>query len=145
MPQISRQALMPYSAQQMYDIVNAVDRYADFLPWCARSQILRQTESSMEASVLMRKGKLNHSFTTRNQLTPGENINMQLVDGPFKQLTGDWHFTQMNERSSKIELNLKFEFSNRLVGLLIGPVFTQIANTLVDAFCQRAHQLYRHE
>ena len=93
----------------------------------------------------MQKGKLNHSFTTRNQLEPDKRIVIQLVNGPFKQLNGEWTFTQLNENNSKIALNLSFEFSNRIIGLLIGPVFTQIANTLVDAFCKRAHQLYRHE
>ena len=145
MPNISRQALMPYSSGQMYDIVNAVDRYAEFLPWCARSTIDSCTENTMQATVLMQKGKLNHSFTTRNQLEPGQKIVMQLVNGPFKQLNGEWTFTQLNANNSKIELNLNFEFSNRIISLLIGPVFTQIANTLVDAFCKRAHQLYRHE
>ena len=98
----------------------------------------------MQATVLMQKGKLNHSFTTRNQITPDERIQMQLVEGPFRKLVGDWRFTQLDASNSKIELNLEFEFSNRIVGMLIGPVFTQIANTLVDAFCKRAHQLYRN-
>jgi ribosome-associated toxin RatA of RatAB toxin-antitoxin module len=143
MPRINRSALMPYSAKQMYDIVNSVDCYQEFLPWCANSQILEQTERSMKASVLMKKGKLNHSFTTQNELVDGQRIRMELVNGPFKVLQGDWIFSDLSEQGSKIELNLEFEFSNRLVGLLIGPVFTQIANTLVDAFCQRAHELYR--
>ena len=143
MPRINRSALMPYSAKQMYDIVNGVDQYPEFLPWCASSQIIEHNSASMKASVLMKKGKLNHSFTTQNDLSDGEKIRMNLVNGPFKILQGDWVFTSLSEQGSKIELNLEFEFSNRLVGLLIGPVFTQIANTLVDAFCQRAHQLYR--
>jgi ribosome-associated toxin RatA of RatAB toxin-antitoxin module len=143
MPGINRNALMPYTAKQMYDIVNAVDQYHQFLPWCANSQIIEQSENTMKASVLMKKGKLNHSFTTQNDLIDGEKIHMSLVNGPFKKLQGDWVFTNLSEQGSKIALNLEFEFSNRLVGLLIGPVFTQIANTLVDAFCQRAHQLYR--
>ncbi len=136
---------MPYSANQMYQIVNAVDEYPDFLPWCASSKILNQSENSMEASVLMKKGKLNHSFSTHNTLTINEIIHMQLIDGPFKTLSGDWLFTQLSEQGSKIELRLNFEFSNRIIGLLIGPVFTQIADSLVDAFCQRAHQLYRKQ
>jgi ribosome-associated toxin RatA of RatAB toxin-antitoxin module len=135
---------MPYSAKQMYDIVNAVDQYQQFLPWCASSQIIEQSDTAMKASVLMKKGKLNHSFTTQNDLIDGERIHMKLVDGPFKILQGDWIFRNLSEQGSKIELNLEFEFSNRVVGLLIGPIFTQIANTLVDAFCQRAHQLYRN-
>lgn len=143
MPRINRNALMPYTAKQMYDIVNGVDLYQEFLPWCASSQVIEQTESSMKATVLMKKGKLNHSFTTQNDLIDGEKIHMNLVNGPFKILRGDWIFTHFPEQGSKIELNLEFEFSNRLVGLLIGPIFTQIANTLVDAFCQRAHQLYK--
>ena len=134
---------MPFSNRQMYDIVNAVEEYPDFLPWCASSKVLSLTETEMEASILMQKGKLNHSFSTRNTLTVNEVIHMQLIDGPFKSLTGDWLFTSLSEQASKIELNLNFEFSNRLVGLLIGPIFTQIADSLVDAFCQRAHQIYK--
>ena len=145
MPHVARQALMPYSAKQMYDIVNAVERYPEFLPWCANAWIGNQDEQSMEASIVMQKGKLNHRFTTFNRFEAGRHINIELVDGPFKHLAGDWRFTQMNDTSSKIELDLKFEFSNRILSLLIGPVFTQIANSLVDAFCKRAHQLYRHE
>ncbi len=143
MASINRSALMPYSASQMYMIVNSVEDYPDFLPWCASSTVLNQSEESMEATILMQKGKLNHSFTTSNTLISDSNIHMQLVDGPFKKLSGDWLFTDLSEQGSKIELNLEFEFSNRIVGMLIGPVFTQIANSLVDAFCQRAHQLYR--
>lgn len=143
MATINRSALMPYSAKQMYDIVNSVELYPDFLPWCASSEIFKQTESSMEAAILMKKGKLNHSFATRNTLTENEIIHMQLVEGPFKSLSGDWLFTALSEQGSKIELHLNFEFSNRIIALLIGPVFTQIADSLVDAFCQRAHQLYK--
>lgn len=143
MATINRSALMPYSNSQMYTIVNAVEDYPDFLPWCASSKILTQSETIMEASILMKKGKLNHSFSTRNTLTENERIHMQLIDGPFKSLSGDWKFTTLSEQASKIELHLKFEFSNRLIGMLIGPVFTQIADSLVDAFCQRADQIYR--
>lgn len=134
---------MPYSNSQMYAIVNAVEEYPDFLPWCAASKVLTQSKTSMEASILMKKGKLNHSFSTRNMLTENEIIHMQLIDGPFKSLSGDWKFTPLSEQASKIELHLNFEFSNRIIGMLIGPVFTQIADSLVDAFCQRAHQIYR--
>jgi len=143
MPSIYRHALMPYSAEQMYEIVNAVDLYPDFLPWCAKSEIVSQSETAMDASILMKKGKLNHSFSTRNRMEPGNSIQIALLNGPFKSLNGDWDFTDLSGQGSKIELNLDFEFSSRLVSLLIGPIFTQIANSLVDAFCQRAHQQYR--
>ena len=143
MKKVNRSALMPYSAQQMFNVVNGIEQYPEFLPWCASSQILQQSENMMEASILMKKGKLNHSFTTRNTLVPDQKIQVDLVNGPFKYLSGHWTFTSISEQGSKIELNLEFEFSNSIIGFLIGPVFTQIANTLVDAFCQRAHQLYR--
>jgi len=143
MASINRSALMPFSNHQMYDIVNDVKKYPDFLPWCASSKVLSQSDTEMEASILMKKGKLNHSFSTLNTLTVDEIIHMQLIDGPFKSLSGDWIFTPLSEQASKIELHLNFEFSNRIVGLLIGPIFTQIADSLVDAFCQRAHQIYK--
>lgn len=142
MASIHRQALMPYSAQQMYQIVNDVEAYASYLPWCAASKVITQDQTSMEARIQMQKGKLNHSFTTRNKLVPGQSIHMQLVKGPFKTLSGDWTFTALSDSSSKIELQLDFDFSSRIIAMLIGPVFSQIANSLVDAFCQRAHQLH---
>lgn len=144
MPKVYRHAIMPYSSHQMYEIVNAVDEYPSFLPWCEQATILRQTDEIMEATILMKKGKLNHSFTTLNTFSADNRIQMQLVNGPFKTLSGVWMFTALSDSASKIELNLEFEFSNRMISLLIGPVFTQIANSLVDAFCQRAHQIYRN-
>lgn len=143
MTSIYRHALMPYSARQMYDIVNDVEMYPQFLPWCAETRLLQHTDVTLEASILMKKGKLNHRFSTRNTMQPGESIHIELVEGPFKHLSGDWTFTSLSTQGCKIELKLEFEFSSSIIGLLIGPVFTQIANSLVDAFCQRAHQLYR--
>ena len=144
MPSVYRHALMPYSAQQMYEIVNGVEDYPAFLPWCARGELLKEEGGVMlEARILMQKGRLNHAFSTRNRMQPGEWIHIELIDGPFKRLEGDWTFTPLSETGCKIELKLDFEFSSRLVSALIGPIFTQIANSLVDAFCQRAHQLYR--
>lgn len=143
MPSVYRHALMPYSTQQMFDVVNAVEQYPDFLPWCASGKILSQTETSMEASIKMKKGKLNHSFSTRNTFSRGKFIHINLLKGPFKSLSGDWVFSPLANNSCKVELKLEFEFSSKIIALLIGPVFTQIANSLVDAFCQRAHQLYR--
>lgn len=143
MPSIYRHALMPYSARQMFDIVNDVEKYPDFLPWCASGDIIEQADNMMEASILMKKGRLNHRFSTRNALIPGEKIHIELVNGPFKSLSGDWLFSKLPGDGCKIELRLQFEFSSKIISALIGPVFTQIANSLVDAFCQRAHQVYR--
>ncbi len=145
MPSIYRHALLPYSARQMYDIVNGVEEYPAFLPWCARGEVLDQGEEFMEARILMQKGRLNHAFSTRNTMVTGKRIHIELVNGPFRRLVGDWTFSEMSGTGCKIELQMEFEFSSKIVGTLIGPIFTQIANSLVDAFCQRAHQLYRQD
>ena len=96
------------------------------------------------AAILHKKGRLNHSFSTSNTFIPGEHIHIELLDGPFKKLIGDWHFVDLSGQGCKIELKLEFEFSSTILSKLVGPIFTQIANSLVDAFCQRAHQLYRN-
>ncbi len=132
---------MPYSAQTMFEIVNDVSAYPEFLPWCADTRILSQTDTSMEASILMKKAGVNHWFTTKNRIDKNKYIGMTLVDGPFKKLVGDWIFTGFDDEASKIELNLGFEFAHGLGKTLIGPIFTQIANTLVDSFCKRAQNL----
>lgn len=144
MPSIYRHALMPYSTRQMFNVVNEVDKYPSFLPWCSSSKIVSQTDTSMDASINMKMGKLNHSFTTRNTLKKDSLIHMQLLNGPFKRLSGDWIFSSLPDDGCKIELKLDFEYSNKVIAMLIGPVFNKIANSLVDAFCQRAHQIYRN-
>lgn len=95
----------------------------------------------MEASILMKKGKLNHWFKTRNLMRPDQSIEMTLLDGPFKKLHGYWHFTPLAESGSKIELALNFEMGKSLALIFIGPIFTQIANSMVDSFCRRAEAL----
>ena len=133
---------MPYSARIMFEIVNDVAAYPEFLPWCADSRILSQTESSMEASILMKKAGVNHWFTTKNTIDKNKCIKMALLNGPFKRLDGEWKFTEFEPGASKIELDLSFEFSHGLGATLIAPIFTQIVNTLVDSFCKRAQNLY---
>lgn len=133
---------MPYSARIMFEIVNDVAAYPEFLPWCADSRILTQTDASMEASILMKKAGVNHWFTTKNTIDKNKSIKMTLLNGPFKQLDGEWKFTEFEPDASKIELDLSFAFSHGLGATLIAPIFTQIANTLVDSFCKRAQNLY---
>ncbi|MCP4494018.1 MAG: type II toxin-antitoxin system RatA family toxin [Gammaproteobacteria bacterium] len=142
MPKINRSALMPFAAQYMYDIVNDVSAYPDFLPWCGGAKILSSGEGYREAAVLIKKGPLNHWFSTRNQLTKNARIDMRLVDGPFKKLQGAWEFRVLDDEACKILLNLEFEFSNGLTAALLTPVFSQIANTMVDSFCARAQEIH---
>lgn len=131
---------MPFPAEVLYDIVNDVEAYPRFLPWCGGSKIIRSDEATMEASILMKKGPLNHWFTTRNSLYKNERIEMNLVDGPFKVLRGTWNFNKLGEDATKIALDLTFEFSSGIATSLLTPVFSQIANTMVDSFCARAYE-----
>ena len=142
MKKISKHALVPYSASQMYALVNDIDNYADFLPWCSQSDILEQTDKEIKASLKISYGSLNKSFTTINLLTPDTKMEMKLVDGPFKTLHGVWLFTQLGDDGCKVSLELEFEFKSKIVDMTMGPVFSQIANTLVDSFSERAQKVY---
>ena len=142
MPQVSKSALVSYSAEQMYRLVDDIPAYAEFLPWCQAAEEIQRTDSEVEGSLHISHSGIKKSFTTRNQLKPYEQITMQLVEGPFKSLEGTWQFTQLGEDGCKVNLQLDFEFSSKLLSMTFGPVFSHIANTLVDAFIQRAHQCY---
>ncbi|MGR6834928.1 SRPBCC family protein [Aliivibrio wodanis] len=142
MPQVSRSALVPFSAKQMYDLVNDVASYPQFLPGCSGSKVMEQTESSMVASVDVAKAGIKKTFTTKNTLIDAQLIGMNLVDGPFKSLTGGWHFTALDETACKVELKLDFEFTNALVAMAFGKVFQELTNNMVNSFTQRAKQVY---
>lgn len=142
MPKINRSALMPYSAEFMYRVVNDVAAYPEFLPWCGGVEIHHQDDHSMQASILIKKTVLNHWFKTSNTMQPGESIEMNLIEGPFSQLEGRWQFTSLDDSGCKIELKLNFEMSRGVASAIIAPVFSQIANTMVDSFCARAQDIY---
>ena len=139
---IQRSALLPYPAQALYDLVNDVASYPQFLPWCTATEVLESTPAQMRATIKVGKVGLSQQFTTRNSLRPGEAIEMQLEQGPFRSLHGVWTFQPLGESACKITLDLAFEYSGALVKATLGPLFNQAATTMVDAFCQRARQLY---
>jgi ribosome-associated toxin RatA of RatAB toxin-antitoxin module len=127
----------------MYDLVNDVGAYAEFLPWCKSSKVIEQSEQTMIASIEMSRGVLNSTFTTKNNLQPGSMIELSLVDGPFRKLSGSWRFeTLKSENACKIILELDFEFDSKLMSIAAKPVFTQIANSLVESFSKRAVEVY---
>jgi len=142
MTKIQRSALIPFSNQQMYNLVADVESYPLFLPWCGSARIVSQQGGEVVATVGIDFKGVNKAFTTRNQLISPSSIDMELVDGPFQHLQGGWSFTALDDQASKISFDLQFEFSNRIIRLVVGPVFQQIANGLVDAFHQRAEALY---
>lgn len=139
---IQRSALLPYPAQALFDLVNDVASYPQFLPWCSSSQVLEVSETHMRASLEVAKGSISQRFITRNQLVPGQRIEMNLEEGPFTSLNGVWEFKALGDKACKISLDLTFDYAGPLVRATLGPLFNQAANTLVDAFCQRAKQLH---
>ncbi|MGM3191088.1 type II toxin-antitoxin system RatA family toxin [Dickeya dadantii subsp. dieffenbachiae] len=142
MPKISRSALVPFSAEQMYKLVNDVSSYPAFLPGCTGSRVLSSSRSEMTAAVDVSKAGISKTFTTRNTLIDNQCILMQLVDGPFRQLTGDWRFTPLSDEACKVELNLDFEFKNVLIEMAFGKIFKELANNMVQAFTLRAKEVY---
>ncbi|VEB95729.1 Ribosome association toxin RatA [Cedecea lapagei] len=143
MPQISRTALVPYSAEQMYQLVNDVKSYPEFLPGCTGSRVIDASANQMTAAVDVSKAGISKTFTTRNTLTDNQSILMQLVDGPFKKLLGGWKFTPLSEDACRIEFQLDFEFTNKLIELAFGRIFKELAGNMVQAFTTRAKEVYR--
>lgn len=142
MYKVNRSALLGYSARQMYDIVVDIERYPEFLNWCSATRILERSDGQVVASIEIRFKGLHRSFTTRNTMDPGRSVRIELVDGPFRTLNGIWKFIELDSQSSKIELDLEFDFSSMFVSRLVGPVFSQIANHQLEAFQRRARQLH---
>lgn len=142
MANVSRSALVAYSAESMFDLINDVEQYPEFIPGCAQTKVLEQDDDNMRASLLISKAGIKQWFTTHNKLKRGEYIQMNLVDGPFSQLNGGWTIKALNDTACKIELNLDFAFSSKLVEMAFGRVFNSIAANMVVAFTQRAKQVY---
>lgn len=142
MTTVNRSALVLHSAEQMFDLINDVQKYPDFLPWCSRTKLIDEDEEMIEATLFLEKGGLSYSFTTRNLKKRPEKMTISLVEGPFKSLEGVWTFTPLNDEASKVELNLNFEFSGKLTSLAMSKVFNSVASSLVDAFVGRAEQVY---
>ncbi len=142
MSKISKRVLITYTADQMYDLVNDIEAYPDFLPWCDKVRVIDRDEMSVKAEVGVSKGRIRQSFITKNNLIPGRRIEMNLVEGPFKKLHGVWYFSPRGETGCEVKLEMEFEFAKGLLGFGFNKIFSGIANTLVDAFCQRARQKY---
>ncbi len=141
MTTIQRSALVPYSAQAMFDLVNAVETYPQFMDGCSGATVLARTNDTIEARLELTKGGMHYSFTTRNTLTPPQRIDMALVEGPFSKFRGVWTFQALGEQACKIALNLEFELSGRLLNFAARKLFDGVANQMVDALVKRAHIL----
>ncbi|MFQ6371370.1 SRPBCC family protein [Shewanella sp. YIC-542] len=142
MAHVSRNILVRYSAQQMYELVNDVESYKAFLPGCVGGKVLEFDGRTMVASVDISKAGISKTFTTRNQVVPGKSIELRLENGPFKHLNGSWKFIELAEDACKVEFELDFEFSNSLVGMAFGRVFRELVTSMVSAFTARAKEVY---
>ncbi|MCG9543439.1 MULTISPECIES: SRPBCC family protein [Vibrio] len=142
MPKVTRSALVSFSADQMFSLVNDVARYHEFLPGCSGSRVIESSDSTMVASVDVSKAGISKTFTTSNRLAEGAEILMELVDGPFKKLQGGWYFTPLDDQACKVELKLEFEFSSRMIEMAFGKIFNELTSNMVSAFTQRAKQVY---
>jgi ribosome-associated toxin RatA of RatAB toxin-antitoxin module len=142
MTTVSRSATVAYSAEAMFELVDDVNAYQDFLPWVKRSTEHYRDDSQVKATLIFSKGGFEKAFTTLNRRHPGEMIDIRLVEGPFRHLEGIWRFEPMEAGGSKVSLDLEFEFANRLLAMAFGRVFTQVATTLVDSFVRRAQTVY---
>ena len=142
MTTISKNALIPYNTEKMYALVLDINKYSDFLPWCAASKVLLQTDDEIKGNITINHSGFGKSFTTLNRLQKNKIIEMRLIEGPFKRLEGIWRFDILADDCSKISLDLDFEFNSKLVGMALNPIFSQIANSMVDSFCKRAVAIY---
>ena len=141
MAEIHQSAVVAFSARQMFALVNDITRYPEFLPWCAKAECLTQTLDVVRARLTVAKGGLHYTFTTDNHAQWSTQLEMRLVDGPFRRLHGIWQFVD-NPLGSKVSLDLEFEFANRILATALSPLFKVVTGSLVNSFKQRAEQLY---
>ena len=142
MTEIHKKAAVPYAADEMYALVNNIEAYPEFLPWCRAARVLNSDPHRLTASVDLEIGKIKQTFTTENTMQPGCSIKMQLVEGPFKHLQGHWQFEPDNTDSSTVSLDMNFEFKNKLLKLALNNTFSKVMESLMASFIKRAQEVY---
>ncbi|MGV6989683.1 type II toxin-antitoxin system RatA family toxin [Testudinibacter sp. P80/BLE/0925] len=142
MPSVNQTTLVGYSAEQMYQLVNHYEKYPEFLPGCVAGKTLTTADNELTAELVISKAGIRQQFTTRNTMQPNKRIQMQLVEGPFRFLQGYWQFDEIDEHCCRIRLKLDFEFSSALISAVFGKIFEQLTVKMIDAFKQRAKEVY---
>ncbi len=143
MTTITRSSLLSYTPKQMYDLVNDIEAYSKFLPWCNNSRIISKYGNTIDASLDLAQGGICHTFSTSNKLTEDELISIKLIDGPFKHLEGHWQFKPIaHDAGCQVKLYINFTFSNSIISMALEPIFTQISSSLIHSFCKRAQDIY---
>ena len=143
MADVKKNVIVNHSVNRMFRLVDRIEDYPLFLPWCGGSQIIYRDDKITKASIYIKYSGVNQSFTTQNTKNYPHRINLKLIDGPFKVLEGFWIFTPINQDACSIEFNLHYAFSNFILDKLISPIFGQIANTFVDGFVSQADKIYK--
>jgi ribosome-associated toxin RatA of RatAB toxin-antitoxin module len=139
---VHKSVLLGYSAEQMFALVERIEDYPKFLPWCGGAKVIERDDNRQVATLAINFHGIKQTFTTENHNTPPHSIKMKLREGPFKHLDGEWTFKPLRADACKIDFNLHYEFSSRMLEQIIGPVFNMIANSFVDSFCKRAEDVY---
>lgn len=139
---VEKIVLIEHSARQMFDLVDRCEDYPIFLPWCSQTELKFRDDSKTVATLHINYHSVKSCFTTENDKAIPTRMNIQLVDGPFRRLEGSWNFKPLGEGACRIDFRLHYEFSSKMFEKVIGPVFSHIANTFVDAFVRRADQVY---
>lgn len=142
MPSIHKSVLLPYSSQRMFDLVDDVEAYPQFLPWCGGTSVRDRTMHRMLATLTIDFRGIRQSFTTENEMHSPHRISMKLREGPFSTLDGHWHFHSLREDACKVEFRLDYAFKSGILGQALIPVFDHIARSFVDAFVRRADHVY---
>lgn len=142
---ISRSALVEYSAQQMFDLINDIEAYPEFMTGCLAAELLEKSDTVLEAKLTLGKSSFQQSFVTRNELLPPNKMTMRFVEGPFRFFEGHWQFQALADNACKVSLDLEFEFSNPIVAMTVGKWFEETAGQQVDALCERASVVYSKE
>ncbi len=141
MPHVLKSVLVSHSAEAMFDLVDAVERYPEFLPWCGGARVLSRDDTHTEASIEIRYRGVTQSFTTRNEKIRPQQMRLALIEGPFKDLRGAWRFAPLTNTACKVEFELEYAFGNALIEAVLGPVMAMIADTFIDRFVTRADAL----
>ena len=141
MPEVARALTLPYAAAGIYRLVEDIRRYPEFLPWCTAAHVMEEREDERIVKLRLRRSGVESSFATRNAYWPESAIEMELLEGPFEHLKGRWEFLDLGA-DSKVSLRMRYQFSNPLMGFMFGAVVEDIATELVDAFRQRAADVY---
>ena len=140
---VQKTVLVMHSAEQMYALVDVVEDYPQFLPWCGGVDLLERTDTKTSATLHINYHGIKQQFTTINNKSYPHSMDIRLKDGPFKHLDGSWQFIALREDACKIEFKLNYEFANGFLERIIAPVFSHIANTFVDGFVARADKVYK--